>query len=262
LKKNTDLASQNAQLLIEKIGLEKRLKEPTDLSEEHWNNRKPKADVLYQGRSVPTDISTQVSIDVRQFVTDNDFEIFEDLRRNNLLAKQNADIPLNDLVLKIYKHTRLNYNYSFDDQLFKIGELWMFPFELRYYKKGDCDDYAIELASYLIMAGIPYWRVRCVAGTTWGDFGHLTVYVLGDDMKTWYHINSTTPLSMITQNRLEDMPKSNDSNDNIGIRDVWFSFNNLYSWSVFETSSAENEFKKDLSRLVKITPFKLQGGEK
>ena len=225
--------------------------------EEFWNSKKPKADIFYQGRSIPTDINVQVSIDVRSFIILNDSEIFNDLRQNSLLVEQNPTMPLNDLILKIYKHTRIKpvnpYNYEFDDQAFKIGELWLFPFELRHYKQGDCDDWAIELASYLIQAGIPYWRVRCVAGTTWNNFGHLTVYALADDMKSWHHLNSTTPISMITANKLEDLPKSNDPNDGIGIKDCWFSFNNVHAWHVFETSGAEDGFSK-VSDFIAIKP--------
>lgn len=251
-EQHEDIKILNATIKVLKEELEPNEKE------KYWNNRKPKADIIYTGRTAPT-TKTRIEIDVRTFITDNDFIIYNDLKTNKLLVEQNPDMPLNDLILKIYKHTRTKsinpYKYVYDNQLFGIGELWMFPFELRYYKKGDCDDWAIELASYLLMAGIPYWRIRCVAGDTWGGIGHLTVYVIADDLETWVHLNSTTAISNIKANDLLQLPFSNDPTDNIGIKNVWFSFNNKFAWHTFETKTAEKSFKKEKGmKNIKIIP--------
>jgi len=180
----------------------------------------------FSGRVVPI-LNTPVDIDVRLMITPQDYDILQDIQDHGLKVKDVTNC--NNDILTIYKFTRTNpllpYIYEYDKQLFKIDELWQFPFETRCTKLGDCEDWALSLASYLIASGVPYWRVRCVAGETWKGFGHATVYVLADDLKTWVHINSTTPISMINANNLTDLPKSNDSSDDIGIRDVWFSFN-------------------------------------
>jgi hypothetical protein len=122
--------------------------------------------------------------------------------------------------------------------------------------KGDCEDYGNSLASHLIAAGVPHFRVRAVCGNCWGynGSGHLTVYVLGDDLKTWYHINSTSTGSEYSN--LTQCPKSNDPNDLIGIKDVWFSYNDQYSWSVFESVYSEDDFNKQAGNKIKITPMK------
>lgn len=115
-----------------------------------------------------------------------------------------------------------------------------------------CDDFGNELASYLIAAGVPGFRVRCAAGNCRGynGCGHLTTYVLADDMKTWIHCNSTMPPKMLKARKLSDLPTSKDEKDLIGLKKVWFSYNDQHAWSSFEGT------KQDLERLKKIMNIK------
>lgn len=215
--------------------------------EEYWNNRVPKADILWRARRLPQ--FTQVfSVDVRQIITLNDSVIERDIRNHNL-AVEDPDNCDED-IYKIYHHSRVKeinpYDYEYDTPVFGC-EFFMYPYELRMVGKGDCDDWGIELASYLITAGVPEWRVRCVVGTTYTGGGHLTVYVLADDLANWHHINSTTPWSSVLEKgylKLSDFPKTDDPSDTIGIEDVWFSFNNRYAWHAFETHASEPKVKK------------------
>ncbi len=159
--------------------------------ERYWNENKPKADISYCGRVLPT-TKIPLEIDVKLFITTNDFEIYNWLKERNLLTTQKSTAGCNDLILEIYKqHQKEYFLYGSDEDTFGVKELWTFPSELRALrKKGkplDCDDYGNSLASHLICAGIPEFRVRAVAGTTRRGEGHLTVYCLADDMKTWRH---------------------------------------------------------------------------
>ena len=77
------------------------------------------------------------------------------------------------------------YKYQEDPDQFKTDDVWLFPYELRKTGLGDCEDWAIELASYLIAAGVPNWRVRVVIGVTYNGGGHATVYILRDDLQTF-----------------------------------------------------------------------------
>jgi hypothetical protein len=216
----------------------------------YWDNRKPKANITYAGRVVPT-MDIPVELDVTLLITPTDFEIHDDIKKNKLYVKD--PLKCNANILKIYKHIQKSYyEYAFDDKQFGLPELWLYPYETRETQRGDCDDWGITIASYLIAAGVPNWRVRIVCGTTWTGDGHLTVYTLADDLKSWHHINSTTPIEWIKQKKLTDMPKSNDSNDEIGIKDVWFSFNNYGAWHVFETSSAKKTYNKKVKKLFRI----------
>jgi hypothetical protein len=221
--------------------------EPEKYSGKYWNNRVPKANVLFRARKLPG-YQIHFSVDVRQMITINDSVIHKDLSDHSLLVSDSDNC--NDDIYRIYRHSRVKeinpYFYEYDTEIFGC-EFFMYPYELRQLKKGDCDDWGIELASYLISAGIPEWRVRCVVGLTYSGEGHLTVYVLADDLATWYHLNSTTPWWRVEEKKcltLIDFPKTEDPKDLIGIEDVWFSFNNKYAWHAFETHASEEKFQK------------------
>lgn len=215
--------------------------------EKIWDSNHTKSLITYQGRTFPNS-KNYISVPLQVFVTPGDPVIMKDIIKYNL--KIIDPVNCNDQILNIYKFTRTNpsnpYRYKYDEATIGFPEFWMFPFELRNAGAGDCDDWGIELASYLIAAGLPSFRVRCVAGNCRGydGAGHLTVYVLADDMKTWYHLNSTTPISMITAKKLTELPDAKDKNDLIGIASVWFSFNDKNAWSDFEGS------KTDAAKLV------------
>ena len=226
--------------------------------EDYWNNRVPKADIVWRARRLPG-YPMHFSVDVRQMITINDSVIRKDLEEHGLIVQDPQ--KCNDAIYRIYNHSRIKeinpYYYQYDNYIFGC-EFFMYPYELRILKKGDCDDWGIELASYLISAGIPEWRVRCVVGDTYSGGGHLTVYVLADDLATWYHLNSTTPWWRIEEkgwSKLTDFPKANDPKDEIGIKDVWFSFNNKYAWHAFEThASVDNAQRTPWMKHFKITP--------
>jgi len=217
----------------------------------YWDNRKPMADIFYRGRPYPLSPREMLEMDVRLFITPRDRVIQNNVRNYNLLVKD--PLKCDDDMLKIYRwHQQKYFSYAYDEQTFKIPELWLFPYEMMAKRKGDCEDYTHSLISHMIAAGVPSWRLRAVCGLTWEDFGHSTFYPLSDDLVTWRHMNSTTPISMIPRT-FNELPKSNDSSDKIGIKDVWFSFNDYGAWHTFETGVAENSFKKNLKN-VRIIP--------
>lgn len=226
--------------------------------EEYWNNRVPKADIVFRARKLPG-YPIHFSVDVRQMITINDSVIRKDLERHGLMVEDTE--RCNDDMYRIYRHTRIKesnpFDYEYDNKIFGC-EFFMYPYELRVLDKDDCDDWGIELASYLISAGVPEWRVRCVVGRTYSGEGHLTVYVLADDLATWYHLNSTTSWWTVQDKgwkQITDFPKAGDPNDTIGIEDVWFSFNNRYAWHAFEThASMDNARRTTWMKHFRITP--------
>lgn len=223
-----------------------------------WDNKHPKADISYAGRYSPFDKRKKIAIDVRLFIQPNDFVIQNDLKKHGLMV--DSPLKCNNEIMQIYKHTRTKkinpYRYMFDENNVGVKEHWMFPFELREKGVGDCDDWAIELASYLIGAGVPSFRIRVVAGYTYGGYGHATVYALADDMISWHHLNSTTSINGIKTSLLTKLPKTNDENDSVGIESIWFSFSDTYSWHRWDTKGAEKTFKKEkrkgLMKYIKI----------
>jgi len=236
-KKSSALSKCNAEL---------NSVDELELLANKWNKRHPKADIEYEGRYAPFNKRKKLSIDVRLFIQPNDFVIQNDITKYKLRVVD--PLKCNDMIMKLYKHSRTKkinpYRYIYDKDALGVNEHWMFPFELRGEKRGDCEDYAHELASYLIGSGVPSFRVRCVAGFTFDKFGHNTVYVLADNM-VWRHLNSTTSISNIKTNNLNMMPKSNDPKDGIGIEFVWFSYNNELAWSTWATQAQEDSFKKE-----------------
>ena len=213
-------------------------------AEENWNNNRPRKTIFYEGRTLPSSDGRgeKIKVDVRLFVTPNDGFIQRDL---DAIGYHTSDpTRCDDLIMDIYRFTRTRFEYSHDDKTTGQLEYWMFPFELRAMREGDCDDWANELASYLIGANIPEFRVRVVCGETRTGGGHSTVYVLDDSLQTWRHINSTTPYAAIHESKLSDMPTSKDKSDGIGIGQVWFSYNNKYAWQQFE-GAARISYNKD-----------------
>ena len=169
----------------------------------------------------------------------------EIMDRDNFICQLcgDSETTLNVHHKRYLKNTQV-FEYENDDVTTGQMEYWMFPFELRAMKKGDCDDWANELASYLIGANVPEFRVRVVCGETRTGGGHSTVYVLDDSLSTWRHLNSTTPYAAIHGLDLKDMPTSKDTNDGIGIGQVWFSYNNQFAWHQFE-GGARISYNKD-----------------
>jgi hypothetical protein len=156
--------------------------------------------------------------------------------------------------MRIYRFTRESFRYESDETIAGKPEFWLFPFELRHTQRGDCDDWANHLASYLIGAGVPEFRVRVVCGKINGidgeDAGHSTVYVLSDNLMTWYHLNSTTPMRDIPAVDLVSMPTSKDRSDFMGIGEVWFSYNNRYAWHAFEGTARSSYMQDRRSKML------------
>lgn len=229
--------------------LELENKELVNESEKYWNNKHTKKDVYYLGRRLITaNTDSIITCDIKNFITPNDASIKDLVSNNNLKI---VDINVCDKqVMDIYRFCRKDAKYSYDNTLFGKNEVWLFPFEFLYLNKnGDCEDNSHYIASMLICAGVPAFRVRVVCGMCkWG--GHSTVYVLGDDLTTWHHINSTG--GMEDNVSLSDCPTRDSATDDFGITDVWFSFNNIYSFSDFETINTAATFNKELGDKIKI----------
>lgn len=207
------------------------------------DNKYPKVNIEYKGRIFGTQKEI-IPIDVRLLITPQDFHIKEEIKKNKLeIVVPEIDIP--EIYNYIYKKY---YKYAHDQKVYGVSELWEFPFEILEKKKitksqgFDCDSWANLQASFYISAGMPPHKVRVVCGdTNYG--GHSTVYVYSDIDGKWHHLNSTYGKFY---EHLFNFPTTDDAGvtDNLGIKDVWFSFNNLYSWHIFKTDTAKKSFKK------------------
>jgi len=221
--------------------------------ENYWNNKHPVSNVTYVGRVLPFPYNDKrVSLDVRTFVQPNDVNIQNWLKKHDF--KVVNKLKTDDVVMKAYDaHQKEFFKYAYDEDTFNTIEMWVFPFELRALRKLgkglDCDDYANSIASMLIAMGVPRYRVRVTAGVTYSGFGHCTVYYLLDDQKTWVHLNSTSPYYIIPEN-INELPVFGDSKDIIGIKHVWFSYNDKLAWHEFETATAKRTFDRKKYKIV------------
>lgn len=210
--------------------------------EKFWNNKYPKANIEYTGRTWGT-TKEPIPIDVRLLVTPKDYHIHDILKANDLYIKNNdfeTGIP------KIYNFIRnIYYKYTYDDQNYGIGEFWEFAFEMlsKMSKGYDCDSWADFQSSFYIAAGVPSWKVRVVVGNCRLG-GHSTVYVHSDKDNKFHHLNSTYGNSQYKN--ISEYPKTEDAftTDDLGIRSVWLSFNDIFAWHQF-TAEAKKSFNKD-----------------
>ena len=224
-----------------------KLKQKENPKEKEFNNKYPKADIEYCGRTFGTSKVT-IPIDVRLLITPQDFHILKDIKQNNLEIKNpEIDIP------KLYKYIKEKYyKYITDDKNYGITEFWEFPFEIlekkrRNPKAGfDCDSWANFQASYYIASGLESWKVRVVVGNCKLG-GHSTVYVYSEEDNKFHHLNSTYNHFY---NKISEYPTTDDAysgKDIFGIKEVWFSFNNLFAWHKF-SSEAKEDYNKSKER--------------
>jgi predicted transglutaminase-like cysteine proteinase len=200
----------------------------------YWNNKRPKNTIAYTGRAIPKKdpningaiLKERVQIDVKTMLTDNDALLQKVIETQNLKGSSHDETLWN-----IQKWVVQNIQYLGDNINNYTMEYWQFPFETLADKTGDCEDGALLIAALAINAGVPAYRIRVVAGMvqpapTAPEGGHGYVSYLRESDNQWvildwcYLQDSQIPIS---QKQLHK--------DNVFYKQVWFSFNNEYSWS-------------------------------
>lgn len=192
----------------------------------YYNDKYPKSDITYKGRFMP--VVGMLNIDVRNFFTVNDSMV-------NGIAK-NITGTDNEKALKCLTWVIDNFKYVSDKSVVGLDEYWMFPYESILSKKGDCDDGAILLANLLLASGISYWKIRLTAGeTTAGGHCYVTYYYEeGDYWVTldWCFYPNKKPVSDRVKYSEDQLYKN-----------VWFSFNQKYSYSQGLNTQAKKYLK-------------------
>jgi len=182
--------------------------------EEYYNNKYPKFPRAYNKKF----LNKILNLDVRCFVGNY----------NNLsIPKVNGTDDEKAIAALIW--VVQNFKYVSDEKVFGLQEYWAFSFESLDRKQGDCDDGAILLYDILRANGIPAWRLRLACGLAINPWngnvdGHcyLTYYSIKEDKwiaLDWCYLPNMNKIS------------EQDSYNNIShYGDVWFSFNEEYSW--------------------------------
>jgi hypothetical protein len=217
----------------------------------------------------PTWNYEQIPVDVKAFILDNDSVMKYVLKTYNLIKETYDEtmLAIQDFVCnktmesfyaggnyKIakfnsdnYKKTRFVLTYTSDsyyDEATQTSEFWKFPFETIQAGKGDCEDGAILIASLAINAGIPAYRVKVASGfvsnrqyledggfnveSNLSEGGHAyCIYLASDNewrcMDWCFYADPGTPILQ------KPLAKNGGFGNCYG--DVWFTFNNKYSWN-------------------------------
>jgi len=184
-----------------------------ELQEDLWNNKWPKSNITYKAQGF--------NMDIRNMVLDKS-RILEPVARR-------FTNKYDTRALDILKHVASRITYVSDKVNYDTNEFWQSP-EITYQKRsGDCEDGALLIASLLILSGIPSYRVKVCAG--WvksgdGQGGHAYCIYLADDQE-WYILDWCYWYSESVKNFLIKPHKEQTDK----YYDIWFTFNNEYSWS-------------------------------
>lgn len=197
-----------------------------------YNNKYPKADILYDGRKVPWRPG-RYNIDVRNFFNRYDSVV----RRIADSIILNKDIKDNAKALLCLNWVLNNINYASD--LNPDGsqtEYWNFAFETLLPRNadssqlwGDCEDASILLANLMLASGIPYWKIRLVAADVddgkGNAGGHCFVVFFDETRIVWVLLDATFYANRLA---IEQRP---DYKTEPFYKNTWFSFNERYSFA-------------------------------
>jgi len=182
--------------------------------EEYYNNKYPKFQRVYQKKF----LDYYQNLDVRCFVGNHN----------------NYQLPIFDgeddkKAISSLSWVIKNFKYVPDKQVFGLQEYWAFSFESLVRKQGDCDDGAILLYDVLRANGIPAWKLRITAGDAVNPF---TKQIVGHAYLTYYSEveDKWVALDWCYFPNTEEMELQPHYKDIGFYGDVWFSFNELYSW--------------------------------
>lgn len=198
---------------------------------DYWNNKWKKKPLKYGGRTLKKS-NIPIEVDVKNFITINDI-ILQQIIQDNGLKKD----TYNETAYACQKFVVDFLTYTSDEIQDDCAEFWQFPFESVASKEGDCEDGAILMASLMINAGIPSWRVKVVGGTvqeapTAPQGGHGYCIYLADredgslewEIHDWCYYEDTC-------NPTGKKPLAKEGGYNSYYKDIWFTFNNEYCWS-------------------------------
>ncbi len=207
---------------------------------DYWNNKWETAPIIYTGRALRAEAyKKQIDVDVKAFIKKNDAILWHVITHVGLRREtpNKTAFVIQNFVCNFLK-------YKFDDLTAEVPEFWLFPFESIQAEVGDCEDGAILIASLLINAGIPSWRVKVAAAEVIADpifapsntevGGHAYCLYLADrtDSKRklewvildWCYLQDP-------EVPIEQKPLARDGGTEGAYKDVLFTFNDEFSWA-------------------------------
>ena len=212
-----------------------------DYGPDYWNDKYKKAPIIYTARALRgKEYYKQIDTDVKSFIKNNDAILAHVIDQAELLKG-----TFNETALTVQDFVNGFFKYKYDEETSDCPEFWQFPFESIQSGIGDCEDGAILIASLLINAGIPSYRVKVAGGGVLTDpvfapsntelGGHAWCIYLADRSDSerglewvildWcYAPDPDVPI--------EEKPLAKDGGQQGGYKETWFTFNDEYSWAI------------------------------
>ncbi|MFX0059477.1 MAG: DUF4332 domain-containing protein [Candidatus Hodarchaeota archaeon] len=206
----------------------------------YWENKWEKAPIIYTGRALRGEsYKKQIDADVKTFIKKDDAILWHVITQVGL----RRDTP-NETAFVIQNFVCNFLKYKYDEETEDCPEFWQFPFEAIQSEIGDCEDGAILIASLLINAGIPSWRVKVCAAQVMADpvfapsdtelGGHAYCIYLADRpddprglawiVLDWCYLpDSDVPI--------EEKPLARDGGQQGAYKEILFTFNDENSWA-------------------------------
>ncbi|MFX0077373.1 MAG: DUF4332 domain-containing protein [Candidatus Hermodarchaeota archaeon] len=221
---------------------------------EYWNSKWESAPIIYTGRALRGEsYKKQIDADVKAFIKKNDAILWHVLTQLDL----RKDTP-NATALAVQNFVCNFLIYKYDDLASECPEFWLFPFEAIQSEIGDCEDGAILIASLLINAGVPSWRVKVCAAQVMADpvfapsdtelGGHAYCIYLADrpesDRKLEWVILDWCYLQD-PEVPIESKPLACDGGTEGAYRNIWFTFNDENSWAQSSFEVKEGRISKN-----------------
>ncbi len=221
---------------------------------DYWNNKWETAPIIYTGRALRAEVyKKQIDVDVKVFIKKNDAILWHVVTQVGL----RKETP-NETAFAIQNFVCNFLKYKYDDITAEVPEFWLFPFESIQSEIGDCEDGAILIASLLINAGIPSWRVKVCAAEVIADpifapsesevGGHAYCIYLADrpdsDRKLEWVILDWCYLQD-PEVSIEEKPLARDGGQEGAYKDVLFTFNDEFSWAQTALEVKEGRISKN-----------------
>jgi hypothetical protein len=209
---------------------EERLKNGETLTDRelsiYYNHKYPRENVRYWGRGLPGK-PNRIECDVSNFVTPDDNMVKDVIKELGIKIGSDDHDTKAELIQKWVVD---NMRYVYDETQHGFTEFWQFTYETLQLGAGDCEDGAVLMASLLIAAGVPRWRVRVAGGLvktgqpTAPTGGHgWCCYLRQSDQKwivlDWCYLPDMAPIA-------EKMVFK----DNKNYIETWFSWNDKWTW--------------------------------
>jgi hypothetical protein len=129
-----------------------------------------------------------------------------------------------------------NFKYIGDETTRKQVEYWQNPEESLCTMTGDCEDGAILIKSLSLVAGVPDWRVKVMAGDVVGGGHAYCTYIRDDDVQVlldWCYWPNRLPIT-------SRPARENESN----YKEVWFSFDKQHGYAPKAITYTAGEISK------------------